>query len=328
MKARTAIVLGLIACGVLFLTYRYGLEKSLTDFKGAALRVLPKILIAFLVIVLAQAVFQLVRPIISRLLERLEQRHAILSTFSLIVNALAVLAALSVLVGSVSTFITSLGLIGLGVTWALQTPILCFTGWILLNFRGYYRIGDRIKVNDTYGDVTQIDFLTTTVWEYGSSWFTAEQPSGRLITIPNSLVLQTSIYNYTRDFPYIWDELVVSVAYESDLSYAKETVLTNARQVLGKSMIDPIHRYREILKTSGLDYRISDEPEVYMTFADSWANFHVRYLVPAREKRGIKTKISELLFAEFQKAENIERIKPVYPRIQSQRIDRNGLPID
>jgi len=328
MRIRTAFILGLVIVGLLFLTYRYGHDKSLVDFENAALQVLPKILIALLLFVLAQVLIHLLKPLISKLLGRLERRHAILATFSLVVNLVAVLAALSVLVGSVSTFITSLGLLGLGITWALQTPILCFTGWILINLRGYYRIGDRIKVNDTYGDVTQIDFLTTTVWEYGSTWFTAEQPSGRLITIPNSLVLQTSIYNYTRDFAFVWDELIVSMAYESDLSHTKETVLKVARQVLGDSMVKPIRQYREILKRSNLDYRISEEPEIFMTFADSWINLHLRYLVPAREKRGIKTAISEHVFNEFEKVENTERIKPVYPRIQSQRIDGSGIPID
>jgi small-conductance mechanosensitive channel len=328
MRLRTALALSLAILAALFLIYKYAHEKSLLDLKNATLAVLPKILTAFLVIFLAHILWHVTKPLISRLLQRLEQRHAILATLSLLVNLLAVLVALSVLVGSVSTFITSLGLIGLGITWTLQTPILCFTGWILINIRGYYRIGDRIKVNDIYGDVAQIDFLTTTVWEYGSTWFIAEQPSGRMITIPNSLVLQTAVFNYTKDFPYVWDELVVSMAYESDLSHTKEIVLKAAREVIGDSMVKPIHQYREILKRSNLDYGISEEPEIFMTFADSWANLHLRYLVPAREKRGTKTAISEHIFKEFNKPENTDKIKPIYPRIQHQAIDSSGTVAD
>lgn len=328
MKTRTALLLAVASVVGLFLTYKYGHNKSLIDFKDALLAVSPKILTAVLVVVLAQLFIRIFKPLLSRVLGKIEQRKAVLAVFSLLLNVLAVLAALSVLVGSLSTFMTSLGLVGLGLTLALQTPILCLTGWVLINVKRQYRVGDRIRVNDIYGDVTEIDFLTTTVWEYGSTWFTAEQPSGRLITIPNSIVLQTAVYNYTRDFAYIWDELDISMAYESDFPHTKQTILTAAKDVLGDSMAGPIRQYREILKQSNLDYRISEEPEVFMTFADSWANLHLRYLVPARQRRTIKTAISEKIFLEAAKPENAEKIRPSYPKIQVQSIDKGGTPRD
>ena len=328
MRIWTAIFLILILISLTMLTFFLGQNVSLIEFKDSFLTFLPKLFAALLLIIIAQVLSRLLKPLLEKLLKGFDQYEALMAVFSLLLNIVAVLAALSILVGSVSSFITSLGLVGLGITWALQTPILCFTGWILINIKRYYRVGDRIRVNDIYGDVTQIDFLNTVVWEYGSTWFTAEQPSGRLITIPNSLVLQTSIFNYTRDFEYIWDELTVSMSYESDLVFTKLTVLKAAHQILGDSMVEPIRRYKEILKKSKLDYRISEEPEVFITFEDSWVNLNLRYLVPARERRGTKNTILESIFTEFAKAENAARIKPVYPRSQIQQIDKSGVPKD
>jgi small-conductance mechanosensitive channel len=328
MKTRATILLGIVICVLIFVTYRFGLEKSLVDFKDAALKSLPKILTASLIVVLGQIVVRLIKPTLSKILGRLDQRQAIMAIIGLVIHVVAILAALSVVVGSVSYFITSLGLIGLGITWALQTPILCFTGWILINLRGYYRVGDRIKVNDIYGDVFQIDFLTTTIWENGSTWFTSEQPSGRLITIPNSLLLQTAIYNYTRDFPFVWDEVSVSMSYESDFNFTRDEVLQAARDILGESMVEPARQYREILKRANLDHNVSDAPEIYLTFADSWVSLHLRYLVSARGKRKVRSRILEGIFRSFSKPENVGRIKPVYPRIQSQRIGLKGMPIE
>ena len=327
-ETRTAVILAVLSTAALLLTYRYGQQKSLGDFKDTLVSYSPKILTAILIFVLAQLLLRFLTPLLSRLFHKLEKRHAILAVLTLAVNLVAVLGAVASLVGNLSAFITSLGLIGLGVTMALQTPILCFTGWILITVKKLYRIGDRIRVNDIYGDVTEIAFLTTTVWEYGSTWFTAEQPSGRLISIPNNIVLQTAVYNYTRDFPYIWDELGIAMAYESDLAHTKRTVLKAAGEVLGESMVAPIGEYREILKRSNLDYNLSDRPEVYLTFSDSWANLHLRYLVPARQRRGTKTAISEKLLAEFARPENADRIKPCYPRLQSQRVGLSGVPMD
>lgn len=328
MKIRTTVFLAILISALIYVTYLFGLEKSLVDFKDAVLKTLPKILTALLLVVLAQIVVRLIKPTISRVLGRLDQRDAIMAVIGLMIHALAILAALSVVVGSVSYFITSLGLIGLGITWALQTPILCFTGWILINLRGFYRVGDRIKVNDIYGDVSQIDFLTTTIWENGSTWFTAEQPSGRLITIPNSLLLQTAIYNYTRDFPFVWDEISFSMSYESDLNFTRSTVMQAAGDVLADSMVEPIRSYREILKRANLNHNISDSPEIYLSFADSWVNLHLRYLVAVRGKRRIRSEILEKVLRAFSDPENAARIKPVYPRVQSQRIGLDGMPLD
>lgn len=328
MRTWTAISLIVILIALIILTFFLGQDVSLIKLKDSFVDFLPKLFTAVLLIILAQVLNRLLRPLLDNLLRRFDQRDALIAVFSLLLNIVAVLAALSILLGSVSSFITSVGLVGLGITWALQTPILCFTGWILINIKRYYRVGDRIRVNDIYGDVTQIDFLNTVVWEYGSAWFTAEQPSGRLITIPNSLVLQTSVFNYTRDFEYIWDELAVSMSYESDFVLTKVTVLKAAHQILGDSMVEPIRRYREILKQSKLDYRISEEPEVFITFEDSWVNLNLRYLVPARERRSTKNAILESIFAEFTKAENAAKIKPVYPRTQIQQIDKSGMPKD
>lgn len=328
MRIWTAISLIVILISLTMLTFFLGQNVSLIEFKDSFLSFLPKLFTAFLLIIIAQVLNRLLKPVLEKLLKGFDRYDALMAVFSLLVNIVAVLAALSILVGSVSSFVTSLGLVGLGITWALQTPILCFTGWILINIKRYYRVGDRIRVNDIYGDVTQIDFLNTVVWEYGSTWFTAEQPSGRLITVPNSLVLQTSIFNYTRDFEYIWDEVTVSMSYESDLLFTKATVLKATHQILGDTMVEPIRRYKEILKKSKLDYRISEEPEVFITFEDSWVNLNLRYLVPARERRGTKNDILENIFTEFAKAENAARIKPVYPRSQIQQIDKSGMPKD
>ena len=328
MRIRTSIGFIIAIIVLLVLTYKYGQDRSLIDFKDSFIEFLPKLLTALLILVLAQVVIQLSKIVLTRILGRFESSYAIVQLLSLFLNIIAVLAALSVLVGRVSSFVTSLGLIGLGITWALQTPIVCFTGWILINIKRYYRVGDRIKVNEIYGDVSQIDFLNTTVWEYGSTWFTAEQPSGRLITIPNSVVLQGAVINYTRDFEFVWDEITVSMSYESDLAFTKETVMSVARRILGDSMAFPIKQYREILAKSHIDYRISEEPEIFLTFEDSWMNIYLRYLVGARDRRAVKTEILEAIFYEFGKPENIDRIKPVYPRSQIQRIDGSGMPVD
>jgi small-conductance mechanosensitive channel len=147
----------------------------------------------------------IVRPPLRRLLASWTRANAISALAGVLIWILAISAALSVIVGDPRTLLGSVGLIGLALSWALQQPIESFTAWLLNSFRGYYRVGDRIAVGDVFGDVYRIDFLTTTVWEAGGPDKPVQgaQPTGALVTFPNSEVLRANVTNYTRDFPYV-----------------------------------------------------------------------------------------------------------------------------
>ena len=188
-----------------------------------------------LLLVVAGLLVRIVRIVLSLILRSWERSNAFTALAGVVIWLLALGIATAVLVGDIRALVGSLGLVGLALSWALQTPIESFTGWLLNSFHGYYRVGDRVAVGDVFGDVYRIDFLTTTVWEYGSpstspGGIRAEQPTGRLITFPNHEILTGAVVNYTRDFPYVWDELVVAVAPESDLESAeyRERCLTLA----------------------------------------------------------------------------------------------------
>jgi len=60
-----------------------------------------------------------------------------------------------------------------------------------------YRVGDRIKIGDATGDVIDVSYLDTTLWEFGGEYLSSDHPSGRLIKFPNSNVLNEAVYNYS-----------------------------------------------------------------------------------------------------------------------------------
>ncbi len=106
------------------------------------------------------------------------------------------------------TAVASLGLISLIPGFALQTPISSFIGWLYIFFRAPYHLTDRIQINGYKGDVVEIGYLDTTLWEFCGDYLTNDLPSGRLIRFPNSLVLQSAVFNYSwYKFPYIWNEI-------------------------------------------------------------------------------------------------------------------------
>jgi small-conductance mechanosensitive channel len=291
---------------------------------------LPRLIVAVAVLIAAWLLTRLVRLLLRSLLRRWDGIHALSAVVSVAIWFLGVGIAFTVLVGDIRALVGSIGLIGLALSWALQAPIESFTGWLLNSFKGYYRVGDRIAVGEVFGDVYRIDFLTTTVWEIGGpsreGFVHAEQPTGRLVSFPNNAILTGTIVNLTRDYPYVWDELTVEVANESDLRYTIGVLEGVGRALFGGSMDEAARRYKAILASEGLEGAVAEEPQVFISPSESWTNITIRYLVPARERRKWKSELTLLAAQEMNKPDHSGRIIPVYPRRQIQFIGPDGAP--
>lgn len=291
---------------------------------------LPRLLVALGVLVAGWLVTRLVRSGLRAVLGRWQRTNATTALVEIGIWVLVAGLAISVVVGDIRAAIGSVGLVGLALSWALQTPIESFTGWLLNSFRGYYHVGDRVSVGEVFGDVYRIDFLTTTVWEIGGpergTFVNAEQPTGRLITFPNNEILAGSVVNLTRDFPYVWDELGIQLANESDLRYAMQVLQRVADEVLGASMAEPALAYEKILKDARLSLAVSPKPEVFLFLADSWTTVIVRYLVDARQRRKWKTELILRISEELRRPEHQQKIISALPRQQIQFLDEEGRP--
>lgn len=199
----------------------------------------------------------------------------------------------------------SLGLISLILGFALQTPISSFIGWVYIIIRTPYRIGDRIEINSFKGDVIEIGYVDTTLWEFAGDYLTNDLPSGRLIRFPNSLVLQSAVFNYSwEDFKFIWNEIPFHVAYESDLDFVEQTIKKVTSAELGPQMAARITELREMVKDSPIDeMEIKQYPYVSFRINDNtWVEVTVTYLVPPRKAATIRTEIIRNILAEFNKA--------------------------
>ncbi|WP_162053287.1 mechanosensitive ion channel family protein [Pontibacter pamirensis] len=293
---------------------------------------LPKMLIAIGILVLAWLLTKALRALLHKTIGRWQSSSAVTTLTLIVVWLLAIGIAVSVVAGDIRALVGSFGLIGLALSWSLQTPIESFTGWLLNSFQGYYRVGDRIRVGEVFGDVYRIDFLTTTVWEIGAPYqpgfVQAEQPTGRMVTFPNNEIVTGTVINLTGDFPYVWDELSVAVANESDIELSMGVMERLSLELLGDYMIEPARSYGKLLRKAGLGEFVAEKPQVFISLDDSWTNITIRYLVGARERRKWKSELTFRITQELAKPEYMEKIIPVYPRQQVQFINPDGVPVD
>ncbi|MFW7380510.1 MAG: mechanosensitive ion channel family protein [Oligoflexus sp.] len=290
------------------------LREMLFSFYG----ILPKLLLAIAIFILAALLAKLARHLLARYFSNWGRTNAISTLVKIGLYFLAAIISLGIIAGDARAALGSVGLIGLALSWALQTPIESFTGWLMNSFHSYYRVGDRIEVGDVFGDVYKIDVLTTTVWEAGGPGkaVAGAQSTGALITFPNWEVLRSNIVNYSRDFPYVWDELTIGLANESDFPYAMQVVKRKALQLIGEEMRLQAQNYRQLLDSARLDFDVDDEPQVYLSTADSWTNLTVRYLVHARKRRAFSTQLLLDLSQEIEQPQHQGKIRSAYPRTE------------
>jgi small-conductance mechanosensitive channel len=308
------------------------LRTAIDNVVSGFLRNLPKFIVAALILLLAWALARLLRWLVRRLSKHWERGDAIGVLIMAGFWLLAIGLVISVIAGDLRALVGSLGLVGLALSWALQTPIESFTGWLLNSFKGYYRVGDRIAVGEIFGDVYRIDVLTTTIWEIGSpdrpaTQVHAEQPTGRLITFPNNEILTGTVVNLTKDFPYVWNELEFMLAAETDVDYALAVLGHLADDVLKEQMREPAMRYETILKARGLEASVPRRPQLYVALVDDGLSVTVRYLVDARQRRINQSELVRRIFAELQKTEHAGRIVGYHPRRLMQVIDEQGRPV-
>ncbi|NHN40488.1 mechanosensitive ion channel [Halorubellus sp. JP-L1] len=204
----------------------------------------------------------------------------------------------------------SLGVAGFAVTFALQTPILSVIGWVYIMAKRPYSVGDRVRIEDAKGDVVDVSFLVTTLWEVQGDLVTTHQPSGRTVTVPNAVVLDSQVFNYTQDeFPFVWAELPIQLSYETDLEYAREVAQAVADDYLGDEMAARVERHRERIADSPVDLEVKSRPSVNVSQSESWVELRVRFLTRPRGVQATRNELYARILDRYK--ENPDRVS--YP---------------
>jgi len=198
--------------------------------------------------------------------------------------------------------LASLGVIGFAVTFALQQPILSLVAWFYIVLNRPYDVGDRVEIADIRGDVIEVGFLATTLWEVGGRLVSSGQPSGRVVTVPNAAVLSSQVVNDTALFEYVWSEVTVQVAYETDLNFAREAMIEEATAVVGEEMRRGVGTYQERLERTAVDLDVREGPTVNVVQRESWVELRLRFLARSRRVTRAKNAIYERVLARFNDA--------------------------
>ncbi|MGN6393631.1 MAG: mechanosensitive ion channel family protein [Gemmatimonadales bacterium] len=232
-------------------------------------------------------------------------------TIRIVTAAVALLALLSIWFEDSGHLASALGLVSAGLAIALQRFVTSIAGYFTILRGRLFRVGDRIVMGGVRGDVVELGFVRTTVMEMGQPppaqsdepavWVEARQHTGRLVTITNDKIFDTPVYNYTRDFPYIWEELHLPVPYHADYARAEQILLDAAKRHGVEPGAVPDEARRQLRRHYFVD-PADLQPRVFWQLTDNWLELAVRFLVPQRGVRGIKDAMSRMILTELDAA--------------------------
>ena len=188
--------------------------KTLTDL---TVSFIPKLLIAILVLWIGLKLTKLLKKSIMKLLERRNAEPSLKSFLASLVDVLLkvmlVIMVMDIIGIKATSFIAVLGAAGLAVGMALQGTLQNFAGGVIILLMKPFKVGDYIECGAYKGYVKEIRIFHTFMQPF----------NGRTIIVPNSQLATTSLTNHTRQ-PQIRLDVVASVAYGTDLDFAKEVL--------------------------------------------------------------------------------------------------------
>ncbi|WP_028996595.1 mechanosensitive ion channel family protein [Azohydromonas australica] len=230
---------------------------------------------------------------------------------SLLIAVVGLVGVLSIWFDNPGTLTTAVGLVTAGLAFALQKVVTSLAGYFVILRGKNFTVGDRITMGGVRGDVVALGFIQTTIMEMGqppavqgadpAMWVRSRQFTGRIVTVANSKIFDEPIYNYTREFPFIWEEMTLPIAYRDDRARAEAILLEAARKhaVRAEDMPSELReRLQHQYHVSPADF----EPRVYWRLTDNWLELTVRLLARDHGVRGLKDTMSREVLAALDAA--------------------------
>lgn len=263
------------------------MDKQITDilFDPTIGKIVTVIIIGIVIL----SISKLVQKNVSKVVKDNSSKYRVRKFINFFGFLLIILSASVIYSDKLSGLTVAFGVAGAGIAFALQEIIVSIAGWIAITFGKYYKVGDRILLGGVIGDVIDISVLRTTLMECGK-WINGDLYNGRVVRIANSFLFKDPVYNYSGDFPFLWDEIVVPIKHGSDVNEVKEIFGNIANDIVGEYSENASAAWSELVDKYMVE-NAQVKPLITATFNENWINFTLRYVVDYKRRRGTKDQL-------------------------------------
>ena len=264
----------------------------------------PTLFIIVKYVILVSIVFiliQLFRRFLKKNITETSAKYKSQKSVEIIGYVIIIILSFFYFTGNIKDFTLAIGLFTAGIAFTLQELILSIAGSLFIFIVKVYKPGDRIEINGIKGDVIDVDSMYTTMMEIGQ-WVDSDNYSGRIVKLSNAFVFKGPVYNYSQDFPFIWDEFNLPIRYGSDVELAKSIFIKIASNTLSEFTSNSKSQWTEVVNK----YYIEDaivEPTLAISLTDNWIQFNIRYIVDYKKRRSTKHILNSKIMEAIKKTE-------------------------
>jgi small-conductance mechanosensitive channel len=212
---------------------------------------LPNIVVSIIVLVTFYLLSRGVRVASRKVLRRLVDQEAIVSLFSNILALLTISVGLIIALNllhlskAVTSLLAGAGIIGLAIGFAFQDISANFISGIAMAVKQPIKVGDIIETNSYVGFVKEIQMRATVI----------ETFQGLHVIIPNRMIFQNPLTNYTKTYKRRVD-LAVGVSYGEDLEKVRDVTLNAVKSNQYLTAEDEIKLVYDEFGDSSINFKI------------------------------------------------------------------------
>lgn len=252
-------------------------------------------------LILTTLAILLVANIIKRILTRLllikkdnKTEYQQKKLINFLITTFTILLLIVIWMPYIKNILTFISFISAAMTIALREFIYNLFSGIYIRVRKPFSVEDRIEIDETRGDVININMLNFEILEVSEKDHYNGQSTGIIVTIPNSMIFTKPLKNFNKIFKYIWNEMSIKIPLEENVSEAKRVIykIVNNNEIVNKI---PTKMQKQIDNLSP-NYRIyynKYEPIIYTKVDGEVIELTVRYLIHPKKVRYVESTIWE-----------------------------------
>ncbi|UZO82475.1 mechanosensitive ion channel family protein [Aquimarina sp. ERC-38] len=199
--------------------------EKLQDWFQTFIASIPNIIIAIIVFFITFLASKYISRLVLSLLGRSHLNKTVKNLISKMVSIAVILLGLFMVLGilnlskMLNTILAGAGVAGLAISLALQGALTNTYSGIILSFVKAVKLGNWVETNGYSGELTNLDLRAVTIKEIDNN----------LVYIPNKLVLENPIKNYSLTEK---SRVIVNcgVAYDSDLQKVEDLVIKTIKE--------------------------------------------------------------------------------------------------
>ena len=325
-KQASTVLLPLSKQQVMFELYKNNLTRwrdvIMAEYAAALRRMLLRLTIIGIVILIFFILAETWRRAVFRYVHDPRRRYQFLLLRRIVLwcaIAITIGFALANEIGSIATFA---GLITAGIAVALQNVIMAIAGYFFLIGKYGVRVGDRVQISGVTGDVIDIGLIRLHLMELGGTGI-ERQPTGRVVVFSNAVVFQptASFFKQIPGTNFVWHEVSLTLAPESDYSVAEQRVLGAVEKVYADYRGQIEEQYREMERSLDISSP-PPKPRSQLRVMQGGLEVVVRYPVALERAMEIDDRVTRELLKSLAQPPKLRLVGTGTPNIQPVAADQ------